>query len=153
MELDYSTMFSNKLVASGEYMAKVVFVRTVKQIDGKEVLEVEVVIDNNESQYDGTHLTAILHPTPKGQRFIDAFKESYLVNQSTLQQAVGRWASVYVYESLYKGSVFSAVKFHKQTAAALSKVAELEALPSRAPVIVPSLPLSGRIEWSEIRND
>jgi len=151
MELDYQGMFKNKLVSPGEYMAKVVCVRAIKQSDGKEALEVEVVLDHNESRYDGTHLIAILNATPKGQRFIDAFYESYRVDRSRVQQAVGRWAAVYVYQSEFKGTHFGVAKFHAQPRQALEKIAEVEAeeresAKKHRPRAAPRL---GLVEWND----
>ena len=153
MQLDYSAMFRNKLIESGEYMAQVVFVQAVTKPDGSTALYVEIELGNNESRYDGTRLTAILQPTSKGQRFIDAFEESYRVSPANLQEAVGRWASVYVYESLYKGTSFGGVKFHRQVGAAKEKAATLEEI-KYAPIPA-ALPVcrSGIVDWEEVQSD
>jgi hypothetical protein len=128
MRPNYSALFSNKVIKPGEYLAQVALVCEV-DVDGPEKgIYVELVIDNNESDGDGTMLVAILHPTPKGQKFIEAFLESYRVTRATLDDAEGRWAAIYVYDSLYKGSAFSTVKFHTQTAFQRDKAAELEAI-------------------------
>ncbi|MFO0857238.1 MAG: hypothetical protein U0640_07785 [Phycisphaerales bacterium] len=128
MKPNYDALFSNKIIKPGEYMAQVTLVCEV-DVDGPEkAIYVEVVIDNNESDDDGTMLVAVLHPTAKAKKFTDGFLESYRVTRDTLEQAEGRWAAIYVYDALYKGSAFSNVKFHPQTAYQRDRAAELEAI-------------------------
>lgn len=124
---DYAAMFRNKLIEPAEYLARLVSVRLIATDSGKPIFEVEVVLGHNESPADGARLLAVLQPSPKGQRFIDAFLESYRVTEQTVQQGIGRYAAVYVYQSQYKGTHFSAVKFHSQPYQAQEKVAEVEA--------------------------
>jgi len=123
---DYAALFANKIIEPGEYLAKLTSVQQIKTESGRYIYQVEVLLDCNEKPEDGTRLSAILQPTIKGQKFIDAFFESYRATEQTVQQAVGRFAAVYVYNSGYKGSHFSVVKFHPQAFQAREKVAEVE---------------------------
>lgn len=124
---DYAAMFRNRLIEPGEYLAKLVAVRQVQADDGKLIYEVEVVLGHNESPADGTRLSGVLQPSAKGQRFIDAFLASYRVTEATVQEGVGRYAAVYIYQSEYKGTHFSQLKFHPQPLQVQEKVAEVEA--------------------------
>lgn len=123
---DYAAMFRNKLIEPGEYLAKLVSVYAIEVDDGQHIYEVEVLLDYNERPVDGTRLTAILQPTAKAHKFVDAFLESYRTTEQSVQSAVGRFAAVYVYQSEYKGSHFSVVKFHPQPFQAQQRVAEVE---------------------------
>jgi hypothetical protein len=127
MSANYAAVFANPIVEPGEYLARLVSVRAIPTDDGKHLYEVVVELDGNERQEDGTKLSAVLHPTQKAQRFIDALFSSFRINHQTLQSGIDRYASVYVYNSLYKGSAFSVVKFHPQPFVAREKGAELEA--------------------------
>jgi hypothetical protein len=127
MKIDYPTLFRNKLIAPGEYLVQVVSVYTEKYRNGKDAIHVEVILGNNGSPHDGTKLVAILNPTDKGQPFVDAFLASFRVSVATIQQAVGRWAQVYIYETMYKGSPYAGLKFHIQPWRAVKAAAELEA--------------------------
>lgn len=122
----YQLVFSNPVIEAGEYMARLVSVTTFPGGDGKHIYQVEVELDGNDKDEDGAKLSSILHPTPKGQKFIDALMESFEATPQTIQQAVGRYAAVYVYQSLYKGSAFSVVKFHPQPDSARQMAVGLE---------------------------
>lgn len=127
MSANYSAVFSNPIIEPGEYLARLVSVRAVPTDDGKHIYEVVVELDGNERPEDGTKLSAVLHPTVKAQTFIDALFSSFRIDRHTLQNGIDRFAAVYVYNSLYKGSAFSVVKFHPQPFVAKEKAAELEA--------------------------
>lgn len=124
---DYAALFRNKLIEPGEYLAKLVGVQQIATNDGKLIYQVEVILGHNESAADGARLLAVLQPSEKGQRFIDAFLESYRVTEQTVKEGVGRYAAVYVYQSQFKGTHFSVIKFHPQPFQAQEKVAEVEA--------------------------
>ena len=127
MSANYAAVFANPIVDPGEYLARLVSVRAVPTDDGKHIYEVVVELDGNERPEDGTKLSAVLHPTDKAQKFIDALFSSFRINHQTLQSGIDRFAAVYVYNSLYKGSAFSVVKFHPQPFVVQEKAAELEA--------------------------
>lgn len=149
---DYAAMFRNKLIEPAEYLARLVSVQMLATDNGKPIYEVEVVLGHNESPADGARLFAVLQPSAKGQRFIDAFLESYRVTEQTVQQGIGRYAAVYVYQSQYKGTHFSVVKFHPQPFQAQEKVAEVEAeeAANRRRAAVPP---TGIIGWLDIPGD
>ena len=146
---DYAALFCNTLIEPGEYLAKLVCVQQFATTKGKTIYQVEVVLDYNEKPGNGTRLSAILQPTTKGQRFIDAFLVSYRTTAQTVQQAVGRFAGVYIYQSEYKVTHFAVVKFHQQPFLAQEKVAVVEAEVSENRV-KPSTPATGIIEWNDI---
>jgi hypothetical protein len=127
MSANYAAVFSNPVIEPGEYFARLVSVRAVPTDDGKHIYEVVVELDGNERLEDGTKLCAVLHPTEKALKFIDALFSSFRINHQTLQHGKDRFAAVYVYNSLYKGSAFSVVKFHPQPFVAQEKAAALEA--------------------------
>jgi hypothetical protein len=127
MSANYAAVFANPIVEPGEYLARLVSVRAIPTDDGKHLYEVVVELDGNERPEDGTKLPAVLHPTEKAQKFIDALFSSYRISHQTLQHGKDRFAAVYVYSSMYKGSAFSVVKFHPQPFVAQEKAAALEA--------------------------
>lgn len=127
MSANYAAVFANPVIEPGEYLARLVSVRAVPTDDGKHIYEVVVELDGNERPEDGTKLSAVLHPTAKAQKFIDALFSSFRIDHQTLQSGIDRFAAVYIYNSLYKGSAFSVVKFHPQPFVAKEKAAELEA--------------------------
>ncbi len=132
MSANYAAVFANPVIEPGEYLARLVSVRAVPTDDGKNIYEVVVELDGNERAEDGTKLSAVLHPTEKGQKFIDALFASFRISDQTLQHGKDRFAAVYVYPSMYKGSAFSVVKFHPQPFVAQERAAVLEAeYPSR----------------------
>lgn len=126
MSVNYAAVFANPVIEPGEYLARLVSVRAVPTDDGKHIYAVVVELDGNERPEDGTKLSAILHPTAKAQKFIDALFSSFRIDHHTLQKGIDRFAAVYVYNSLYKGSAFSVVKFHPQPFVAKERAAELE---------------------------
>lgn len=127
MSANYAAVFTNPLIEPGEYLARLVSIRAIKKDDDKHIYEIVVEIDGNERPEDGTKLSAVLHPTEKAQKFIDALFSSFRIDHQTLQNGIDRFAAVYVYNSLYKGSAFSVVKFHPQPFVAKEKAAEHEA--------------------------
>lgn len=124
---DYAAMFRNKLIEPGEYLAKLIGVQQIATDDGKLIYQVEVVLGHNESVADGARLSAVLQPSEKGQRFIAAFLESYRVTEQTVKEGIGRYAAVYIYQSQYKGTHFSQLKFHAQPFTAQQIVEQVEA--------------------------
>lgn len=149
---DYAAMFRNKLIEPGEYLARLAGVHLIATDSSKPIYQVEVVLGHNESSADGVRLSAVLQPSAKGRRFIDAFLESYRVTEKTVQEGVGRYAAVYVYQSQYKGTHFSVVKFHPQPFQAQEKVAEVEAeeAANKRRAVVPP---TGIIGWLDIPGD
>jgi hypothetical protein len=127
MSANYAAVFSNPIVEPGEYLARLVSIQAIKKNEDKYIYEVVVELDGNERPEDGTKLSAVIHQTDKAQKFIDALFSSFRIDHHTLQQGIDRFAAVYVYNSLYKGSAFSVVKFHPQPFVAQEKTAELEA--------------------------
>ncbi len=128
----YSDLYSNPIVKAGTYLAKVERVKASKRADGATTLTVELVLDHYGPEVNGKKLVAIVHSTEKGKKFFDAFLDAYRVTEQTVQQAVGRYAAVWIYDAQYQGSFYSAVKFPFQTFAVQGKVAEIEAQEAKA---------------------
>lgn len=127
MSANYAAVFANPIIEPGEYLARLVSIQAIKKNEDKYIYEVVVELDGNERPEDGTKLSAVIHQTDKAQKFIDALFSSFRIDHQTLQQGIDRFAAVYVYPTLYKGSTFSTVKFHEQLFVAKEKAAELEA--------------------------
>jgi hypothetical protein len=127
MSANYAAVFANPIIEPGEYLARLVSIQAIKKNEDKYIYEVVVELDGNERPEDGTKLSAVIHQTDKAQKFIDALFSSFRIDHQTLQQGIDRFAAVYVYNSLFKGSSFSVVKFHSQPFVAKEKAAELEA--------------------------
>ncbi len=123
----YSDLYSNPIVKTGTYLAKVDRVKASARPDGATTLTVELVLDHYGPEVNGKKLIAIVHSTEKGRKFFDAFLNAYRVTEQTVQQAVGRYAAVWIYDTQYQGSFYSAVKFPLQTFAVQEKVTEIEA--------------------------
>jgi hypothetical protein len=126
MSANYAAVFANPIIEPGEYLARLVSIQAIKKVDGKYIYEVVVELDGNERPEDGTKLSAVIHQTDKAQKFIDALFSSFRIDHQTLQSGIDRFAAVYVYNSFYKGSAFSVVKFHPQPFVAQEKAAVLE---------------------------
>lgn len=129
MKLDYPRLFKNPMIASGQYLATVKSIDTIDVLVGSEsrtAIQVTVELDYYGAPIDGTRLLCILQPTDKGQQYISWFLSSYRVSMSTLDDAIGRWASIYVCENEHNGTFYSSVRFQRQTSSALKAVAAIE---------------------------
>lgn len=144
VQTGYSDLYSNPIVKAGTYLAKVSRVKASKRADGATTLTVELVLDHYGPEVNGKKLVAIVHSTEKGKKFFDAFLDAYRVTEQTVQQAVGRYAAVWIYDAQYQGSFYSAVKFPFQTFAVQEKVAEIEAQEAKAK---PDKPKPGTLPW------
>jgi len=158
-QLGYSDLYSNPIIKPGMYLAKFLRVKASTREDGATTLNIEVVIDHHGSEIDGTKLVAIVHSNEKAKKFFDAFLQAFRVTDTTVQQAVGRYAAIWVYDAQYGGSFFSAVRFPLQTFAVQKKVIEIEAEEAAAKVArsktctkprPPETPPSGYIDWNVI---
>ncbi|MBY0113633.1 MAG: hypothetical protein K2Y21_12495 [Phycisphaerales bacterium] len=153
----YPALYGNPIIKSGMYLAKVLRVRASPREDGATTLNIELLIDHHGSELDGTKLVAIVHSNQKAKPFFDAFLQAYRVTEKTVQEAVGRYAAIWVYDAQYGGSFYSAVRFPLQTFAIQEKVTEIEAEEAAAKAArkrtrpqpkPPEAPPTGFIDWN-----
>jgi hypothetical protein len=149
MPIDFSAVYRNTLIDPGYYWGRVEAIREDATSEGERLpLLVEIVLGQNQSVHDGTRLAAILHPTPKGMKFVEGFEAAFDVGPTSHQRAVGQWAVVYVYQSLHNGATFSVVRFFQQTAEMEGLRHEMEWRWSQSAEARPKQ-TSGRVEWDD----
>lgn len=135
MAIDLSAIYSNPLIDPDHYFARIERVQVQHVGAKKPRIQIDLTLDKNGKEIDGTKLTVILHPTEKSLKHYQNFEETFGIKNAQFEDATGKWGMVYARENLYKGTAHSVIKFHKQTKAAKKRVAKIEAEEAAAPDI------------------